>query len=1076
MSEELFSSFADLDALEAEKSKVISIFSEIKKGITDLSAIGLKIDNSKGVREFSVAQNEYNAYIRQTAALVKQLQDSEAKLVVLRQKESVQLAENKLRLRELNKEQQERLKLQKAEEGSIEQLSLKYDKAYRIFKGLSETQRESARGQGLSKFLTETDTKLKQLEGSVGNFRRNVGNYAGSLAAPFETLANKLEEIKANLAKGIGIGGNDAAGLQRSAQAITVIESAMNRASSNNATSVTQVKALENAFQGLTLTIGDSATTETGFLNLFKSQVGEAKDKVNDLKDELRLQASDTKGIDNLVGSLNAVAGIAQGAASATALFGINQENAAKVTAKLIAIQGIANSIQQVGTELTRKGTIANTAYTYVQNLVAVATDRSAAASLRLAAASKFILGGFLIGGLAYLIVKYIQLKNTISDAAHQSQILSDINKRIAEGAGPQIAKLDALYAAATNANLPLIERKKAVDEIQKQYPKHFKNINDEIILQGKAADAYTRAKDAILEKARAQAIEGKLSELATKELEAQFKIQETQAKVEKAKEAVRKQALKASGEKGPKGAASTFGSETENLRLLQGELKQFNSTIEESNKDLSQIGKDREFLLSKITSPNIEAGGGGGDAKEKARKIADNTASEILKSQAELAKIYLQREADKNRQIFEDESRSFDDRLDGLKAFLNAQMQLTDVERNYEIASEKIKLKETLAALEEQKKEKGANVAEINKQEQKEIEASGLRLKVIEEKIFDNRIKLVEEFNKDLKKLKDEREDIREDEIKQEEDYEQFTLDQINKARQKQFDANKYWDDKELAEKKKSTDEMRSTIIKASEELQSTVLFFLTSGIDRENAALETRKRILDEDTQRRINQINMLGLTETERIKQTAMVEKQADYEKQQIEKRQRKLAVERAKFEKAANIASIISSTAQAVVSALGSRPFTPYNIALAAIVGGIGLFQLARAAAAPLPQYRIGTQSAKRGLALVSEEGPELMKRNGQLYLTPETPTLMDMAGGEQITPAHLTRDIMNSISVTKHKQSNGLTLLSGGMSSRQADVLISEVKDLKKETSKSRILIHNEQNIESTPYYLNNIKN
>ena len=1072
MSEELFSSFADLDALEAEKSKVISIFSEIKKGITDLSAIGLKIDNSKGVREFSVAQNEYNAYIRQTSALVKQLQDSEAKLVVLRQKESVQLAENKLRLRELNKEQQERLKLQKAEEGSVEQLSLKYNKAYRIFKELSEAQRESARGQSIAKFLTDTDTKIKQLEGSVGNFRRNVGNYAGSLAAPFETLAKKLEEIKSNLKKGIGIGGNDEAALKRSEQTISIIETTLNRASSANSTSVTQVKALSNAYQDLSITLGKTGDATT-FLSSLGLEVGEAKDAVQDLKDELKLNASDTKGIDNLVGSLNAVAGIAQGAASATALFGINQENAAKVTAKLIAIQGIANSIQQVGTELTRKGTIANTAYTYVQNLVTVSLDRSAAASVRFAAASKFILGGFLIGGLAYLIVKYIQLKNTISDAAHQSQILSDINKRIAEGAGPQIAKLDALYTAATKANIPVSERKKAVDELQKQYPEYFKNISDEAILQGKAADAYTRAKDAILEKARAQAIEGKLSELATKELEAQFKIQETQAKVEKAKEAVRKQALKASGEKGPKGAASTFGSETENLRLLQGELKQFNSTIEESNKDLSQIGKDREFLLSKITSPNIEAGGG--DTKEKARKIADNTASEILKSQAALAKIYLQREADKNRQIFEDESRSFDDRMDGLKAFLNAQMQLTDVERSYEIASEKLKLKETLAALEEQKKEKGANVAEINKQEQKEIEASGLRLKVIEENIFDNRIKLVEEFNKDLKKLKDDRQQLREEELKQIEDYEQFSLDQVNKARQAQLNAEEKYQQKRKESIEKANDEITESIKTFSEELQSTILFFLTSSIDKEVALIETRKRLLDEDTQRRINQINLLGLTEVERVKRIAQVEKQAQFDREALDKRQRKLAVERAKYEKASNIASIIVNTAAAVVKALKDAPY-PYNIVLAALIGATGALQLARAIAAPLPQYKHGTSSAKRGLAMVSEEGPELMKRNGQLYLTPETPTLMEMAGGEQITPAHLTRDIMNSINVTKHKQSNGLTLLSGGMSSRQADVLISEVKDLKKETSKSRILIHNEHNIESTPYYLNNIKN
>ena len=48
----------------------------------------------------------------------------------------------------------------------------------------------------------------------------------------------------------------------------------------------------------------------------------------------------------------------------------------------------------------------------------------------------------------------------------------------------------------------------------------------------------------------------------------------------------------------------------------------------------------------------------------------------------------------------------------------------------------------------------------------------------------------------------------------------------------------------------------------------------------------------------------------------------------------------------------------STAQAVVNALGSAPFTPLNIATAAIVGAAGAAQIAAIASQPLPQFAEG----------------------------------------------------------------------------------------------------------------------
>ena len=1075
MAEELYDEFADIGALEEQRNKILAIFKQIKDGLASFKDLGIKIDGARGVKDFSAAQEQYNAYVKQTQTLVKQLADSEAKLALIRQKETLQLTENRQRIKELNKEQAERLRLQNAEKGSIEQLELQYAKAYRIFKQLSETQRESGRGQTLNKYLEDTSNKLNELKKSAGNFSSNVGRYAGSLAKPFETLINKVDELKANLSKGIGIGGSDEASLKRAAQAITIIENTLESSSAAGVTTVKQVKNLGNAFTDLSVTIGkaDSST----FLSSLGLQIGEAKDEAADLKDQLKLNASDTKGIDNVVGSLNALAGVAQGAAGAYALMGANGEDAAVVTSKLIAIQGIANSFQQVGQELTRKGTIANKAYEAVQNLVTISTDRSAAATVRLAAASKLLLGGAIIGFLAYAVVKFVEFKNAISDSAREAKLLADVNKEIAASAGSEIAKLQSLYAVATNNNLAIKERKKAVDELQNQYPDYFKNINDEIILQGKAQGAYDATKTAILALAKTRAIETKLAEIATKELEKQYEIQDNQSKIRASKKIVDLQRQKAI-EEGfkPKGIAASSGPANQNLQLLLTEIANINNQIASGNKDLGKLAKDREFLLAQITTPDVKPGAGGsGNAAREAKRVADDTAQDILKTQFEINKLRLQQAADFDKQVFEDETRTFDDRINALREFTFKQMALVELERNFELQSEELKLKGIIDSLEEQKKEKGANIKELNDQEAKEREASAKRIELIELNGANDLLKVGTDFNRESRRLKDERQNIRDEERKQIEDYNEWTLNEEKRLRKLLIEANEKADkeasdaqEKAIADRKEKTKQLYSEVLE-------TISFFLTASIDKEIAALDTKKRLLDEETQRRINQINMLGLAETDRIKQVAIVEKQADFEKRQIEARQRKLAVERAKYEKAANIASIIGNTAAAVVKALKDAPY-PYNIALAAIIGATGALQLARAIAAPLPQYRTGTSSAKKGLALVSEEGSELMKKNGQLFLTPSTPTLMEMAGGEQITPAHLTRDIINSVNFSKHKQSNGLVLLQpSGMSSGQADTLISEIKDLKRETSRNRIALHVAPGIEWDAYYIQNIK-
>ena len=115
------------------------------------------------------------------------------------------------------------------------------------------------------------------------------------------------------------------------------------------------------------------------------------------------------------------------------------------------------------------------------------------------------------------------------------------LNESIAEGnkdAAKEISQLDILYRTSTNVALSTEQRQKAVNKLQKEYPSYFANIQDEIILNGKAKDSYILLREAIFDSARAKAVQSELenraSERLEKELEIRERIGETEAKLAK--------------------------------------------------------------------------------------------------------------------------------------------------------------------------------------------------------------------------------------------------------------------------------------------------------------------------------------------------------------------------------------------------------------------------------------------------------------------------------------------------------------------------------------------------------------
>lgn len=109
---------------------------------------------------------------------------------------------------------------------------------------------------------------------------------------------------------------------------------------------------------------------------------------------------------------------------------------------------------------------------------------------------------------------------------------LDEVRAALAQGEAnsqKQITDLRLLYAATQNATLSIDDRRKAVDELQKQYPSYFGNLKDEKILAGEASGAYDTLAKSILATSQARASADAIAEGAKEQLVNRIQIEQQQ-------------------------------------------------------------------------------------------------------------------------------------------------------------------------------------------------------------------------------------------------------------------------------------------------------------------------------------------------------------------------------------------------------------------------------------------------------------------------------------------------------------------------------------------------------------------
>lgn len=235
-------------------------------------------------------------------------------------------------VRTLNKEIDNNIRQEKANEGSLAALRSQLSNLTKEYDNLSRAERNGAKGQELQRHLLAVTDELKSAEEETKRFYRNVGNYNEAV----KPMRQELKELTMQLAQ-------------------------MER-------------------DGLR---GSEAYNEMA------KRAGAMRDNIHDATAEIKRYASDTRMLDDVVDVVSTAGAAWQTYQGAVQAFGIESEEAMQAMAKLQGVMATVNGLQQLHARFTDNSTATYKIFHKVLQLVGLEEKAVAASTVAMTTATQ---------------------------------------------------------------------------------------------------------------------------------------------------------------------------------------------------------------------------------------------------------------------------------------------------------------------------------------------------------------------------------------------------------------------------------------------------------------------------------------------------------------------------------------------------------------------------------------------------------------------------------------------------------------------------------------------------------------
>lgn len=423
-------------ALHDSLQLIVNDFKEILK-TTQAAAKSNSFENFDDIEKAAKAMNDAKSAADGLAKTEKALAEATKNLKAAQAGEVDEVTRMKLATQAAQAETKRLAKEQINLGNAYDQQSAKLNNLRRAYKDLAvQNKQNSAEAQELLAEITRLDGELKTIDATVGQFQRNVGNYAGAFSNAFEVLNNELRTTS-SMRKEVKGFGKDFDDLTKKEAVLTQVTNSLNK---EFKTSVQQSRAYQEAARQIGFTFGHNSE----IFQKFKDQVGEGVDQINDINDAIKVAASDTATLDRLISAANGIAGGFAVAEGAVALFGDESEDLRKTMVKLQSVLAITNGLQAVQAELRNKDSIATKAQIGLQRLYALAVGNSTGAmkGFRLALLATWV--GAIIVALGLLIANFDKIKNALGLGVNPAtRQLAEETKKAAEASREALEAFD---------------------------------------------------------------------------------------------------------------------------------------------------------------------------------------------------------------------------------------------------------------------------------------------------------------------------------------------------------------------------------------------------------------------------------------------------------------------------------------------------------------------------------------------------------------------------------------------------------------------------------------------------------